>query len=97
MHTHTHTNVYEHIQIHIHTYMHIYTYIHVRTHTHIHMHIQIQNLHMHARKHAWNDGAAATVRGADADTGSPARLFALHDTTYIMTYMTHTLVKYLTP
>ena len=28
---------------------------------------------MHARKHAWNDGAAATVREADADAGSSAR------------------------
>ena len=30
---------------------------------------------MPSRKHAWNDGAAATVRGADADVDSPARLF----------------------
>ena len=44
-------------------------------HTYTYIHIHIQNVHMHARKHAWNDGAAATVRGADADAGSPARLF----------------------
>ena len=30
---------------------------------------------MHALKHAWNDGAAATAPGADADAGSFARRF----------------------
>jgi len=30
---------------------------------------------MHAHKHAWSDSAAATAQGADADAGSPARLF----------------------
>jgi len=30
---------------------------------------------MHARKHAWKDSAPANTRGADADAGSPARLF----------------------
>ena len=43
-------------------YIHTYTYIH--THT--------QNVHMNARKHAWNDGAAANVL---ADEGSFALLF----------------------
>jgi len=30
---------------------------------------------MHAHKHTWNNGAAATTQGADADAGSFARLF----------------------
>ena len=46
---------------------------HIHTYTYIHTHMQ--NVHMNARKQAWNDGAAATVRGADANAGSPARLF----------------------
>jgi len=32
-----------------------------------------EHLNMHTRKHAWNDGAAATARGADADTRGSAR------------------------
>ena len=32
---------------------------HIPTYTYIHTHVQ--NVHMHARKHAWNDGAAATA------------------------------------
>jgi len=46
---------------------------HIHTYTYIHTHIQ--DVHMHAHKHAWNDGAAATARGANTDAGSPARLF----------------------
>ena len=46
---------------------------HVHTYTCIHTHIQ--NVHMNARKHAWNDGAAANARGAVADAGSFERLF----------------------
>ena len=46
---------------HIHTYSYIYTHI--------------QNVHINTCKHAWNDGAAANVRGAVADTGSLACLF----------------------
>jgi len=38
---------------------------HIHTYTYIHTHIQI--VHMNARKHAWNDGAAANARGAVAD------------------------------
>jgi len=62
----THTHLYKRIHIHIHTHMHIYIYMHVRTHTHIHIythiHTHIQIIYMHARKHVWNDGAAATAR-----------------------------------
>jgi len=54
-------------------YIHTYTYI--LTH--------IQNVHMHARKHAWKDGAAANARGADADAGSPARLFGSTQSNHI--------------
>ena len=59
----------------IHTciYIHIYMSAHIHTYTYIHTHIQ--NVHMNARKHAWNDGAAANARGAVADAGSFARLF----------------------
>jgi len=46
---------------------------HIHTYTYAHTHIQ--NVHMNARKHAWNSGAAANVRGAVADEGSFARLF----------------------
>jgi len=38
---------------------------------------------MHARQQAWNDGAAANARGADADAGSPARLFRSTQSNYI--------------
>ena len=38
---------------------------HIHTYTYIHTHIQ--NIHMDARKHAWNDGAAANVQGAVAN------------------------------
>jgi len=41
---------------------------HIHTNTYIHTHIQ--NIHMNARKHAWNDGVAANVRGAVADAGT---------------------------
>ena len=58
-------NAYIYIYIHtcIYIYIHMYAYIHTYTYTHTH----IQNVHMHAHKHAWNDGAAANARGADAD------------------------------
>ena len=46
---------------------------HIHTYTYIYTHIQ--NVHMNARKHAWNDGAAANARGAVGDAGSFARLF----------------------
>jgi len=70
MHTHTHTHVYKRIDVQIHTHMHIYTYIYMSTHIHTYtyIHTHIQNVHMNARKNAWNDGAAANVQGAVADT-----------------------------
>ena len=46
-------------------YIHIYMSAHIHTYTYIHTHIQ--NIHMDARKHAWNDGAAANVQGAVAN------------------------------
>ena len=73
IHIHIYINAYIYIYIHTCIYIHIYMSAHIHTYTYIHTHIQ--NVHMYARKHAWNDGAAATVRGADADAGSPARLF----------------------
>jgi len=74
-HTHIHICINAYVYIHIHTciYIHIYMSAHTQTYTYIHTHIQ--NVHMHAHKHAWNDRAAATVQGADADAGRFARLF----------------------
>ena len=66
-------NAYIYIYVHKCIYIHIYMSAHIHTYTYIHTHIQ--NVHMHAHKHAWNDGAAATAQGADADAGKPARLF----------------------
>ena len=40
---------------------------------------------MNARKHAWNDGAAANARGAVADAGSFARLFRSTQSNHIRT------------
>ena len=69
MHTHTCTHVYTCIRILMHIHMHIHTYIHVHTHhTYTYIHTHIQHVHMHARKHAWNDGTAATAREARLDT-----------------------------
>jgi len=50
-------------------HMQTFTYIHVRTHTHIntYIHKHLHNVHMNARKHAWNNSAAANVQGAVAD------------------------------
>jgi len=67
----------------IHAYKYIYTctciYIHTRMsvhiHTYTHTHTHTQHVHMHTRKHAWNDGTAATARRADADARRSALLF----------------------
>ena len=57
-------------------HMHKHTYMHVCTHTHIHTYsTHMQQVDMHTLKYAWNDSAAATVRGADPDAGNSARLF----------------------
>ena len=69
MHTHTYTHVYTCIRIliHIHAYIYVnicsYTHIHTQTYTHTGM----QHVRMHARRHAWNDGEAATAREARLD------------------------------
>ena len=55
---------------------------HIHTYTYIHTYIP--NVHMNARKHAWNDGAAANARGAVADAGSPARLFRSTQSNHIL-------------
>ena len=52
-------------------YIHIYISTHIHTYPYIHTHIQ----NVYARKHGWNDGAAANVQGAVADQGSFALLF----------------------
>ena len=59
-------NAYIYIYIYTCLYIHIYMSAHIHTYTYTHTHIQ--NVHMHAHKNAWNNGAAATARGADADT-----------------------------
>jgi len=51
--------------IHTCTYIYIYMSAHIHIYTYIHTHIQI--VYMHARKHVWNDGAAATAREAPLD------------------------------
>jgi len=69
MHTHIHTHVYAHVctdrksqQQRLNASS--YTCPHGHTYTYIHTHT---NVHMNARKHAWNDGAAANARGAVTD------------------------------
>ena len=57
------------------TYTHAYTYIYTCPHTYTHIYTHTQNVRMNARKHDWNDGAAANVQGAVADQGSFAPLF----------------------
>jgi len=73
--------IYKHICIHIHIHMYIHAYVYIHTYTRIYIHIymsvhiltytyirtHIQHVHVHARKHAWNDGAAATAREAWLD------------------------------
>jgi len=57
-----------------------------RTHTHIHIYTHTDtNVHMNARKHAWNDGAAANVRGAVVERGSFVRLFVRRNQTTFRT------------
>jgi len=73
IHIHMYINAYINIYIHTCIYIHIYMSAHIHTHTYIHTHIR--NVHMHARKHAWNNGASATARGAYTDAASPALLF----------------------
>ena len=55
-------------------YVHIYMSAHIHTYTYIHT--RIQNIHMNARKHIWNDGAAANARQAVVERGSFASLFS---------------------
>jgi len=89
----TYAQICKHIHIHmyIHAYKYIYTctciYIHtctsVHIHTYTHIHTHIQHVHMHTDKHAWNESAAATTRGADADARSSARLLrSMQSTTF---------------
>ena len=51
----------------IHTCICIYLYMSAHIHTYTYIHTHIQNVHMNARRHAWNDSAAANVKGAVAD------------------------------
>ena len=59
----------------IHTCIYIHTYMSAHLHTYTYIHTHIQNVHMNARKHAWNDSAAAIARGVVVERGSFARLF----------------------
>jgi len=78
MHKYAYTYIYTCIYMHTNTYTdaHAYTYIHacLYTYTRKHIYTQTQHVHIHASKHAWNDGAAATARAADADARSSALL-----------------------
>jgi len=49
-----------------------------------------QHVHMHARKHAWNDGVAATAREATTGAGSSARLLCSTQAIVFSTYNTRT-------
>ena len=88
MHTHTYTHLYICTGIPVHIRMQICTYICMFIHTHTYTHIctHIQHVHMHTRRHAWNDIAAATARGADADAGSSTRLFRSSQSTTCSTF-----------
>jgi len=57
-------NAYIYIYIHTCIYIHIYMFAHIHTYTYIHTHIH--NVHMNARKHAWNNVAAANVQTQEA-------------------------------
>jgi len=69
--TYTHADIYIYACSYTHIHTHIYTHAYkmyictlcmfIHTHTYTHVHTHIQDVHMHARKHAWNDGAAATA------------------------------------
>jgi len=77
MHMFIHACVYPYIYTcrHIHICMFINTHIYTHTRTHI------QHAHMHTRKHAWNDSAAATARGTDADArNARTSLYPLSET-----------------
>ena len=78
---HIHIHMYIHAcvypYIYLCRYIHICMFINTRTHTHIRTHIQ--HVHMHTRKHAWNDSAAATARGADETPEAPHVSFVRHN------------------
>jgi len=92
--------IYAQTYIHIHIYACVYPYIYtcryihicmfIHTHTYTNTRTHIQHVHMHTRKHAWNDSAAATARGADADAGSSARLFRSTQSTTFSTFNART-------
>ena len=56
--------IHAYVYIYIHTckYIHMYMFVHIHTCTYIHTHVR--HVHMPTRKHAWNDGVAATAREA---------------------------------
>jgi len=60
---------------------HIHTYTYIQTH--------IQNVHMNARKHAWNNSAAANAQGAVVERGSFARLFRPTQSNHISHFLNH--------
>jgi len=82
---HIHIHMYIHACIYAYIYLcryiHICMFINTRTHTHIRTHIQ--HVHMHTRKHAWNDSAAATARGADETPEAPHVSFVWHNQTHL--------------
>ena len=59
IHKHMYIHAYAYLYIYTCVYIHIYTFVHTHTYTYIHTHKQ--DVHMHARKQAWNDGAAASA------------------------------------
>ena len=65
------TNLYPNVNNTCHS---IYTCLHWRTKHLCSFPPTPQHVQMHTRKHAWNNGAAATAREADADAGGSALL-----------------------
>jgi len=75
IHIHIHMCINAQMYKYIHTRIYIHTYMSAHIHTYTYVHTHIKNVHMNARKHAWNDCAAANARGAVVERGSFARLF----------------------
>jgi len=87
MHKHVYTYPCTCMHVYIHTYTHADIYIYACSYTHAYIQIRthIQRVHMHTRKYAWNDSAAVTTKGADADAGVSARLFRSTQSTIFST------------
>jgi len=64
IHIHIHMYIHAYMYIYMYTCIYIHIYLFVQIHTYIYIHTHIRHVRTHTRKHAWNDGVAATVREA---------------------------------